>query len=337
MSTELFEALTSLSIADIEGELRYRIAEAGPGPGLVTPPPASVRERLRRFATADLLEGLGADARVLFVTLYREDNRKEVRELTASGQLRAADATAAVFSGADIQHTGYSRVRLHTQQYGLYLNLCPSERFSDQECGARATAVLVAPKLVVTSAHVLEAAKGVEDLHFVFGFRMRWDGSTVTELQLPASEVHQAHKVLGMHLDKTRGIDWAIVQLKEKVKGHRPVAIRRKGRIADDRGIYVIGHPCGLPAKFADDARVRGNDQDGFFCADLDAYAQNSGSPVFDAESDVLEGILRGGEVRDFPQVSTCRTSIVVPSPVGPLKECVRTTLFEHLIPELHT
>ncbi|MCY0986499.1 serine protease [Nannocystis sp. ILAH1] len=332
MPTELFEALTGLTIADIARELRFRGVEDGPTPGLVTPPPPPVRERLRRFATKDLLAGLDIDTRVLFVTIYRADNRKDVRELTASGQLRVAEATAAVFNTADIYSTGYASVRLHTQKYGLSLNLCPSERFFDQECGARATAVLVAPQLVATSAHVLVRAKGAEDLHFVFGFHARWDGSTITEL--PASDVYQGYEVVGMHLDEERGIDWAVVRLNRAVKGRLPAVIRRKGRIEDQRGVYVIGHPCGLPAKFADDARVRENDDVALFSADLDTYAQNSGSPVFDAETDVLEGLLRGGERRDWPELSQCRTSVVLDAPVGRLKQCVRATLFEHLIPE---
>jgi hypothetical protein len=83
------------------------------------------------------------------------------------------------------------------------------------------------------------------------------------------------------------------------VAGRRPLAVRSAGRVAKGQPLFVIGHPNGLPTKFADGAQVRGNAHKDFFVANLDTYGGNSGSPVFNAVSLEVEGILVRGE-NDF-------------------------------------
>ena len=64
------------------------------------------------------------------------------------------------------------------------------------------------------------------------------------------------------------------------------------GKVKTAQGVYVIGHPCGLPLKYVPDAEVRENAAASFFVANLDTYGGNSGSPVFNAQNNKVEGIL---------------------------------------------
>ena len=75
----------------------------------------------------------------------------------------------------------------------------------------------------------------------------------------------------------------------------------------------MIGHPCGLPQKFADGATVRDNTPKAFFVANLDTYGGNSGSPVFNSSNQAVEGILVRGE-NDFVTNGTCFVSLVCPT-----------------------
>jgi hypothetical protein len=113
---------------------------------------------------------------------------------------------------------------------------------------------------------------------------------------------------------------------------HRIAPVRRTGKIGDTQAVHVIGHPVGLPTKFAGGAAVRNNTPAAFFVANLDTYGGNSGSPVFNSTSRQVEGILVRGET-DFAMQGTCRVSLVCPTSGCRGEDCTRTTEFTNLLP----
>ena len=103
--------------------------------------------------------------------------------------------------------------------------------------------------------------------------------------------------------------DYAIVKLDRQVVGATPLKVRkRQGTIW--REAFLIGHPMGIPAKVTNKAKVKSfvkfnspsapfglekhplfKKRKTFF-GDFDSYSGNSGSPVFNAKTGVVEGIL---------------------------------------------
>jgi hypothetical protein len=128
------------------------------------------------------------------------------------------------------------------------------------------------------------------------------------------------------------GPDWALVRLDRPVLNHRVVRIRRSGRIGDGQAVHVIGHPVGLPTKFAGGAMVRNNSPGAFFVANLDTYGGNSGSPVFNSTTHEVEGILVRGET-DFAPQGGCNVSLVCPSTGCRGEDVTRATEFAGLVP----
>jgi hypothetical protein len=102
------------------------------------------------------------------------------------------------------------------------------------------------------------------------------------------------------------------------------VALRRSGKIADRDGVFVVGHPCGLPQKVAGKARVADNRETTHFAATLDTYGGNSGSGVFNATTFELEGLLVRGQT-DFVSVGGCYVSQVYPSTGSKGEDVMRT------------
>ena len=64
-------------------------------------------------------------------------------------------------------------------------------------------------------------------------------------------------------------------------------------------GLFVIGHPIGLPAKIALDGKVTEVSKK-VFESDLDIFYNNSGSPVFSQSTHKVIGILVDGYDDDF-------------------------------------
>jgi V8-like Glu-specific endopeptidase len=89
--------------------------------------------------------------------------------------------------------------------------------------------------------------------------------------------------------------DYAFIELDRKVNDRQPLKVRKTGKISKGASLVVIGHPTGLPTKIADGANVR-TLQGKFFVANLDTFGGNSGSAVFNAETEEVEGILVRGE-----------------------------------------
>ena len=110
--------------------------------------------------------------------------------------------------------------------------------------------------------------------------------------------------------------DYAIIKLDRPVTGVKPLRFRKKGKVRSGAKLYVIGHPDGIPMKVTDGAKVRSfiklnlsmpedfffekhdfyDNRSDVFVANLDMFAGNSGSPVFNARTGLVEGILVEGE-----------------------------------------
>jgi hypothetical protein len=78
--------------------------------------------------------------------------------------------------------------------------------------------------------------------------------------------------------------------------------MRAEGRIQNYEKVYVIGHPLGLPQMYTGPKELYENTPCVFFMSTLDTYDYHSGSPVINAETHVVEGVLTGGgkEVRSY-------------------------------------
>jgi hypothetical protein len=144
----------------------------------------------------------------------------------------------------------------------------------------------------------------------VFGFRMK-DSSTPRTL-FGADDIYEGAALIGRKLTSTQ-TDWALIRLARPVVGRSPVAFRTAGKVSAAQKLFVIGHPCGLPQKYAPGASVRDNTPAAFFVANLDTYGGNSGSPVFNATNHKVEGILVRGE-NDFVTNGSCYVSLVCPT-----------------------
>jgi hypothetical protein len=305
------EKLAELSVKDLREELRAREVQQ------VT--------KLQHIDTSLLLRTITSFQR----SIYGDDDRVEVRQLQNAKDIQDADSVVALFEANDFVDNGNGTSTLKTRRFGEVRRLCESERFREQPAGNCSTGFLIAKNLIATAGHCAPDDAAARKLRCVFGFRMLDDDKAQTV-------IHNDHifKVIE-HVDGRRNpttTDWAVLKLDRPVTNHRVAPVRRTGRIGNGAAVHVIGHPLGLPMKFAGNANVRDNSKASFFSANLDTYGGNSGSPVFNSETHEVEGILVRGE-RDFVQTPEgCFVSLVCPTTGCRGEECTRATEFSALI-----
>jgi Trypsin-like peptidase domain len=264
---------------------------------------------------------------------YGTDDRLDIYELPAGQNLEDADSVVALFPDFQVQDIGDGTAVLLTLNYGDSYNLCPSERFREQPSGSFCSGVLVAPDIIATAAHCL-TDMNIADIRFVFGYQMR-DQDT-PELVINNLDIYTGVEVIAWQLDDTTGSDWALIRLDRPVVNHRIARIREKGTISEGQALHIIGHPSGLPVKFAGGGRVRENRYRAVFGENLDAYPGNSGSPVFNSTTHVVEGLQVRGKKNAFVKQGECFVSRVCPDAGCSGGLTVRTTEFARFIPWLH-
>ncbi len=239
--------------------------------------------------------------------IYDDDNRVEVKEfwdLNALGFHRDMyRSVAAMMEESQIEYPlGYTgtHIKVVAQTLGQAYGLCPGERFANQIVASSCTGFLIDKNVLVTAGHCVEDQQDCERKVWVFDYRV--ENTYKGAVWVPRSSMFRCKKLWKHRLDDNNMNDYAIIELDRGARDREPLRIRREGRVANDANLVVVGHPSGLPTKIAPRAKVRRNNDPIFFTTNLDTFGGNSGSPVFDLRTGVVEGILVRGEndyVRD--------------------------------------
>ncbi len=293
----------------------------------------------RRLSLAPLVAGalvgcLGSDGTgsTAGPLVYGADDRLERYQLTTPQSVALADSTAGVFrsTAVTLRTDGSYQVNASGTFASSY-QLCADEPFRTQPNPAFCTAFLVAPNLVATAGHCLRTATDCSTTTFVFGYHMT-DASTVRSV-VPAGDVYRCSAIVSRQETTTN--DWGLIRLDRNVTGHAPLAIRRSGAIAAGTAVAVAGHPAGLPLKYAGGATVRSNSAGAYFESNLDTYGGNSGSPVIDANTGTVEGVLvRGNTDFVYDSARRCYVSNRCADTGCPgWEDVTRTTQFASLVP----
>ena len=285
----------------------------------------------RTTSSNELVEKLRSIEKVI----YGVDDRKEAYEITNSQIKDGINSVVALIRNDNIRDNGDGKSTIRTRIFGVSRNLCENEKFYNQPIAPFCSGFLVAKDLIATAAHCVDNQEDLKSIRFVFGFRMK--NETEGPMVIDNSDIYEGDNIVKRVFDDN-GPDWAIIKLKSSVVGdHKPVVLRRSGKISDNESVYVIGHPVGLPTKFADGANVRNNNNESFFVCNLDTYGGNSGSPVFNNSTHELEGILVRGETDFIVTENGCRKSNVCPqndpNMVCRGEDCTRSTEFGDFVP----
>jgi hypothetical protein len=82
-----------------------------------------------------------------------------------------------------------------------------------------------------------------------------------------------------------------VVRLDRTVSGRTPFIMRYTGQIPESQDLAIYGHPGLLPIKLTRSAWVQRNEFDERFYANGDIFAGNSGGPVLNLTTNVVEGV----------------------------------------------
>lgn len=230
-----------------------------------------------------------------YKSIYGSDNRIEIEDIRNPLFIELARSVAVMVDDSDLKHVSspYKKPGVYTfdgsKTLEKRMNVCADQPFSDQPSLGNCTGFLLGEDILVTAGHCIDESD-CQSTKWVFDF---YNETTF----FPEENVYRCQEILERKntLPLFRHIDYAVVLLDREVEGRDPLEFRRSGRPKRGTPLVIIGHPSGLPMKAADNAQVRRH-RPNFFYANVDSFGGNSGSPVFNGLSGVVEGIL----VRSF-------------------------------------
>ena len=267
--------------------------------------------------------------------IYGIDDRIDVFESSDNLMKELSLSTAAQIHNANISETKKNSGIYTINQKTLAQNgICKSERFSTQPVAAECTGFLIAPNKLVTAGHCITGLSDCKKYKWVFDYANR--DSIVKKFSFTKDQVFTCTSVIERAKSDSSDpdglkIDYAVVRLDRKVPGRHPLKYRAEGKISDDAVLTVIGHSSSLPIKITSVADIRDNSNDIFFVIGSDSFNGNSGSPVIDTASGIVEGILVRGDDDYEPSETGCLKPVVRDQDGGRGEDVVRMTVIKAL------
>jgi hypothetical protein len=262
--------------------------------------------------------------------VYGSDDHQDVYQVTDPDIYKYADSVAGLINMARIKDNGDGTSTILTVLFANSHLLCEGERFRNQPTAPHCSGFLVASDIIATAGHCINQNNLVQT-RFVFGFQMVNESEARNVID--NDNIFRGIEILTRE-ESTTGADYALVQLDRPAIGRPILKIRRTGQIDENQSVYVMGHPSGLPLKYAPGANVRDNSNSSYFVANLNIYGGNPGSPVFNTNNGKVEGILARGDT-DFVRAGNCYKSTLAPTTGARGQEITRTTEFAELVPEI--
>ncbi len=275
-----------------------------------------------------------AYAEIKPLVIYGKDNRKDIFEVKDYRVLKNSKAIATRVHKSDY------KVETHWFNYANFLDvnklgspfgegLCSDEKFVEQETLGDCTGFLIKKDILVTAAHCVADFDGVVEnksnanckgMRWVFNFEKRSSKSKSairnTDLHAyPLDDIYSCKKIIYSKRSSKRDendnflnyMDYAVIKLDREVKNATVLKLSKENTRVGTK-VYSIGHPSGLPKKVTNNAKVLKNDSSkSIFETNLDSFSGSSGSPVFNAKTHEVVGILVAGrEDYFFDEVNDC-------------------------------
>lgn len=244
-----------------------------------------------------LLSGATLEAKPIFHftgvdAIYGVDDRELITKKTSPKYRETARSVALIVSN-DYLDVGMLKTSIMAIALQNNMNMCEGERFNEAMSLPGCTGFLVGEDLMVSAAHCFETAADCEGKKIIFDVdstKQVKDGYSVFSKNVFACKEIVASGIAGSSLD------YAVIRLEKSIKNRPYLKVRRQGKIEDKAAVFMIGHPMGMPLTLSKPERVSGNEEANTFSVGLDSFEGNSGSPVINAKTLEVEGILINGQ-----------------------------------------
>ena len=175
-------------------------------------------------------------------------------------------------------------------------DMCVDERFVTSPALSACTGFLVAPNIMASAGHCFQSEDDCANKKIIFDVdssKQNAGGYSVS-----SSNVFSCSRIISSAYDQSDPYyqDYSLIELDRVPKQRPPLKLNLSKKISDKEKVFMIGHPIGMPLTLSPEASVSMNSNEFQFSTNLDSFEGNSGSPVFNAKTFQVEGILVNGQ-----------------------------------------
>jgi V8-like Glu-specific endopeptidase len=226
-------------------------------------------------------------ASIIDKAIYGDDNRRAILE-ASDFEKKLGRSVLAQVPLYKVKDSSLDTTSFEVQTPASALNICSNEKFANETILSSCTGFLVAPDLLLTAGHCVRDQNDCNRNVWVLDY-------DVSQSTFAKKQVVSCKKIL----ESNSAADYSLIKLQRPILDRPYLKLRRTGKLNPNSEFIVIGHPLGLPKISTDQAWLRGNLLKKTFTINSDTFSGNSGSPVIDVNSSIVEGILIRGD-RDF-------------------------------------
>lgn len=179
------------------------------------------------------------------------------------------------------------------------LNFCSDARFvKKQRLIANCSAFLIEENKIGTAAHCFDNSQefSIHNYYVVFDYQM--NSAHSFEQILNQNQVYEIKSTIQRDFNFPGDRDVAVLELKRNVLDRTPLKLSKE-RIKKGEEIFILGFPFGLPMKYQDNGFVTSYETnlsgENSFKHNLDIFSVNSGSAIFNGNSNEVVGVLVRG------------------------------------------
>ncbi len=252
-----------------------------------------------KFILSFLLLSLSLHVFAIDKGIYGTDDRMNVFEAPQMWQ-EAARSVAVLVPNQQVVPMAdeLQQSLIQTRNHRSVNRVCADENFAEEPAPGQCTGFLVADDLMLTASHCMRFKTSINNYRWVFDYGYFEEGHDINTIN--NDNVYRSVEVVQRKVDMRKGLEYLLVRLDRPVVGRTPLKFRKEGSISKGEPLTVIGSPSGLPLKIANSAFVREVKSSTYFVTNTDTFGGNSGSPVFNADSGEVEGILVRGDTDYF-------------------------------------
>ncbi len=224
-------------------------------------------------------------------SIYGKDDR-ELVTTQSTKEIQELSRSVALIVSTDLLEENFFKTTIKAQTLQETLQMCVDERFSNKSALPGCTGFLIGPDLMATAGHCFQTSEDCMMKKVIFDVDSK--KQTKKGYSVLNSNVFSCQSIVAQSFDGES--DFTIIKLDRVPKKRPALKLNLKNKIADNARVFMIGHPFGLPLMLSKSAKVNRNTSDLTFTAGLDSFEGNSGSPVFNASTLEVEGILVNGQ-----------------------------------------
>ena len=264
--------------------------------------------------------------------VYGEDQRYLVSEDSTPAILHWSKSVASQLR-TNPQSVGQGKSRITWKSLKEHIGLCEDQKFSNVPTFSRCSGFLVEEDLLVTAGHCVNDLNDCKKYKWAFTSEAQFDGE---QIEIKDNDLYTCIEIVNRVKNPYSKNDFALIRLNRSVKGRMPLKYRESGKIEDYETLAVIGNPSGLPLVVAPLGKILENDSPFLFKTNNDTFAGNSGSPVFNENTGLVEGILTDGETDYIRQKDqTCSENKQCTGATCRGENVVRITVIPELVPNM--